>query len=170
MALESKAATLADQAGFPHRGWTLIKEIDTGLSRRIFRRHGPQYERCEYCGNPRVRYLFILRHPHWSEEISVGGNCASHLTEQPDLKTRGQDNAKKRSRLENFLNAKGWKRSSKGNLYIKYRNHHIVIFQDQRSTDKYKIKIDDEFGFMNYPSIEQAKHRAFEVIEQMNKK
>ena len=65
-------------------------------------------------------------------------------------------------RRANFLKLKGWQKSVKGNPWISYQDHHIVLIR-QRDR-KFRLQIDNVFGKMVFPDERSAKLRAFDVV------
>ncbi|MDD2958951.1 MAG: hypothetical protein PHE06_07960 [Lachnospiraceae bacterium] len=59
-----------NKAGIPHKGWTCIDVVD--LAEDSEPGDEVQYEQCEMCGNERIRFVHIMHHPEYSEELHVG--------------------------------------------------------------------------------------------------
>lgn len=100
------------------------------------------YEICMMCGKERIRYVHVVSHPDYGEELLVGCQCAEKLTEDyinPKLKEKELRN--KTNRRTNFFKRK-WKISAKGNQYLNIDGHHILIMEN-RLTHKFIVKIDD---------------------------
>ena len=57
----------------------------------------------------------------------------------------------------------------KGNLFINYDRHHLLIYTDDK-TEKYRLKIDNIFGKKTFETIEQAKMAAFKGVEYLKEK
>ena len=66
-----------DKTGIPHKGWQHIGVEDLGEG--ISSGEEIPYEHCEMCGNERIRYVHILKHPDFPHELRVGCDCAEKL-------------------------------------------------------------------------------------------
>jgi hypothetical protein len=99
------------QLGVPHKGWTCVAMEDVGDDLVI----------CEMCGFAEVRYVHVMTHEAWSEELRVGYVCASHM-EQDYVGVKERE-----ARFHSYIGRRGrwltrqWRRSSKGNEFLKCR-------------------------------------------------
>jgi hypothetical protein len=62
----------------------------------------------------------------------------------------------------NFVKLKSWKISAKGNSWIEYQGHHIIVVR--RSNGKFTLRIDGEAGKLFFPDRNSAMARAFDVV------
>ncbi|MGE4560532.1 MAG: HNH endonuclease [Desulfobulbus sp.] len=110
---------------------------------------------CDYC-NTDITWHFTIYHPEWGEMV-VGSECAENLslgTEVKILKSYQR-------RLRTFIVSPRWIETKKG-FRITYQDYSILIF---RKGNKYRIKIDNEWGKLEYEFLEEAKVRAFKVVD-----
>lgn len=116
-----------DNAGFPHKGWTLIECIDLGAD--VSDDDEIEYETCEMCHNERIRYVHVLTHPDYPGEIRVGCDCACKLTEDyishPENERRLKNKA---ARRRNFLKQE-WGKNYKGNWVLRYKGEYITAIK-----------------------------------------
>lgn len=156
-----------DQKDLPHKGWELIDVIDIredGISAE-----DTNYETCMICGNPKIRYVHILKHKEIPNEYRVGRICAIKLTnDYINPKEREKALKNKSNRRSNWIRRK-WKISARGNLFLNVEGNNLVIFHDKRS-GKYKCKINSKFGTKLYNSINQAKIGLFNKVEELKSK
>lgn len=68
-----------DKKDIPHKGWTEIGMEDLGEEAEFG--EDIEYERCEMCGNEKIRYVHIMTHPEFPGELRVGCICACHMTD-----------------------------------------------------------------------------------------
>lgn len=54
----------------PRKGWRCATVLDYGAE---------NYQTCEMCGNPRVRYIHRMMHEEHTGQLSVGCVCAEHM-------------------------------------------------------------------------------------------
>ena len=54
----------------PRKGWRCATVLDYGEE---------NYQTCEMCGNPRVRYIHRMTHAEYTGQLSVGCVCAEHM-------------------------------------------------------------------------------------------
>lgn len=122
----------------PTSGWIECMEDDLGALTG----------ECEVC-QTRIRYVYTVWHPEWSESYEVGCECCDQMT------------GLSMSRRERFVSSPLWKRFSAA-AYRKYKGRSIAI---NRNADGFKITIDACWGKKPYGSMEEAMKRAFDVIE-----
>lgn len=63
-----------------------------------------QYEQCQMCGHEKIRYVHILEHKDFPEELRVGCVCASKLTnDYVKPQERERDLRNRANRRQNFM-------------------------------------------------------------------
>ncbi|MCC8360613.1 hypothetical protein [Salinimicrobium sediminilitoris] len=151
----------------PHKGWNLEYVYD-------IREEGESvdetdYETCMMCNNERIRFVHVVSHKAFSQELKVGCVCAEKMTsDYVNPKKQEQRLRHKAQRRINWLR-KEWKASKNGNLFVKVKDHLVVIFRDKR-TKKFRCKIGEFYGKKQFETIKLAKLAAFEGIEYFKKK
>jgi hypothetical protein len=150
------------EAGFPHKGWKWVGARDSrdndGLSYE-------EYPCCEFCDKTQIRYVHILEHPNFPDSVEVGCECAEQLTEDySNPQSHEKDLRNRASRRTKFPDRKGWKVSEKGNPYINYEEHHIIVIQSPKGDCI--LRIDGKLGKIKYKSVKEAQLKAFDVIQQ----
>lgn len=68
-----------NKVDLPHKGWTEIGMEDLGENTEFGEEI--EYEQCEMCGNEKIRYVHIMKHPDVDGELHVGCICASKMTD-----------------------------------------------------------------------------------------
>ena len=152
---------LKSTPGCPKTGWEWVRVVD--LHDDEGKEYG-DYEECEYCTKEQIRYVHYLRHPDWKNTISVGCICASLLTGNGRAEEEEQRLRKLAQRRTNFLRLKSWRTSAKGNMWIEYQDHHIIIVR--LSPVKYRLRIDGQLGKLTFSDKQRAMLRAFDVVMQ----
>jgi hypothetical protein len=148
--------------GIPQKGWMLVDVVD-------IREDGQtacetEYETCMMCGNEKIRYVHIVKHVEVGEEFRVGCSCAEKMTnDYVNPKQRESQLKNRASRRINWMK-KNWKVSKNGNLFLKIEGRLLLIYQDKKS-NKYKVKIGEQFGTKSFDTLELAKIAAFNGIE-----
>lgn len=110
---------------------------------------------CANCSRE-VKWHVTIYHPDWGETV-VGSECGENLSLGPEfaeLKSYSR-------RLNAFIDSPRWKTTPKG-WRIDQKEYFVLIF---RQDDSFKIKIDDKWGDIPFASCEEAKRKAFQVIE-----
>jgi hypothetical protein len=120
------------------------------------------YEDCEFCWQEQIRYVHALRHLDWKNVIYVGRICANNLSGNSEVNTTERRLRNRAQRRQNFAKLKSWKVSAKGNEWIRYQGHHIVLIV--WSNGKYRLRIDGELGKIEFDTARDAKLKAFDVI------
>lgn len=149
------------EEGFPHKGW---KWVDVRDSRDNDGLSYDEYPSCEFCDHTQIRYVHILEHPNFPDTIEVGCECAEQLTEDyANPQSRERDLRNRASRRVKFPERKGWKVSPKGNPWIDYEDHHIIVIRSPKGDCM--LRIDGQLGKIKYKSVKEAQLKAFDVIQ-----
>lgn len=155
-ALKENSPNLWKSSSVPHSGWTCVGVEDLGSPAGI----------CQMCGCQIIRYVHQMEHPDYSS-LSVGCVCAGRMEgDVEQAKRREADFKNCQTRRMNFCKRE-WKRSGKGNEYLKIDNHVVVLYHDTKGQGSWKYSIDNEFGRAEYISREQAVTGVFEALERM---
>ncbi|MFN9819301.1 MAG: hypothetical protein ACK56K_01195 [Akkermansiaceae bacterium] len=152
--------------GCPQSNWTWLGCIDLKEDEGL---EFDDYEECEFCGQESIRFVHSLKHTDWKNTIKVGRICAARYTRtSPRDLAAAEAVLKNRSqRRQRFPNHKSWKLSSKGNRYIEYSGSFVVV---TKKPDGYRLKIDERWGNIAFPTAKEAMLRAFDVITRKNQK
>ncbi|MCR5248969.1 MAG: UvrD-helicase domain-containing protein [Lachnospiraceae bacterium] len=147
----------------PHTGWQCVGVTDLGAPVGI----------CEMCGHQIIRYAHQMEHPHYRSLI-CGCVCAGRMEGNIDAaRQREADLKNAQARRVKFFKRK-WKRSAKGNEYLKIDGHIIVIYdvagKDLRKPSAWKYSIDKEFSKGTYDSRERAMAAVFDALEKIRNK
>ena len=144
--------------GVPHRGWQCVNIEDLGAPDLI----------CEMCELQEIRYVHYMQHSAYPETLKCGCVCAGHMEENlagaKRRETLLQNSAKRRAA---WPDRKGWKKSRKGNPYIKVDGYHITIFPSGASWGgvvKNSLLDFELFAKRQYPTIRAAQLAAFDAM------
>lgn len=113
--------------GIPHKGWKLVDCIDLGANGSGS--NGIRYESCEMCNQERIRYVHILRHPNYPNEIRVGCVCACKMTGDYDTPHEFEKKLHNRFLRKNNFLKQNWIRNPNGNLVLHYKNETITAIE-----------------------------------------
>jgi hypothetical protein len=122
------ATGLWKRPGVPQKGWTCVDTDD-------LRADDPEADLaiCEMCEVQEIRYVHRMRHPDYAAELDVGCVCAEKM--EDDYKGPRRREAPLRSRAarrSKWLKRK-WKRSERGNDYIKSDGYRVTVFRVDRA-------------------------------------
>ena len=70
--MENKNMNLWDQPNIPHKGWSYVGIVDLGEECSCDEE--VEYEQCQMCGKERIRYIHILEHPDYSNDV-ISAEC-----------------------------------------------------------------------------------------------
>lgn len=129
----------------PRTGWEFLSQDDLG----------DLIGTCELCQTP-IRHVFTIHHENW-EPMDVGTICCDHLTGT----TIATELHKYQNRLDRFLTSVRWKEIN-DYLQIKQAGIWIMIKQEK---SKYRVYMNNKKGGVLYDSLDSAKKKAFESIE-----
>lgn len=139
----------------PKIGWHCVGVTDLGAPIGI----------CEMCGYQIIRYAHYMSHPQYGG-LTCGCVCAGKMEGNISAAKRREAELKnKESRKTTFMN-KQWKKSVKGNEYLKKDGHLIVLFcSSERHLWKYSI--DNIICKEMFATREAAVAAAFEALEKL---
>ena len=146
--------------GVPQTGWRCVDVYDVRGDGATA--NEAEYATCEMCERERIRFVHILEHDTFRDQLRVGRICAQNLSEDyinPRIKEAALKSKAKRK--ENWL-ARRWQVSTSGNDYIKIDKRILVVFPDKNRSGMWKYKIDSQFSKKSYPSSNSAKMALFE--------
>ncbi len=149
-----------DRVDVPHKGWVCVNSYDLCED-------GAEegYAACEMCGQERIRYVHVMRHEKFSEELKVGCVCAEKMSDDyigPKNREKGLRNIS--SRRRNWITRK-WRVSSKGNDFLNVGGHNIVVFSAKNKVGYWGFRIDSALSRENYEEKNQAKLAAFDLFQ-----
>ena len=143
----------------PLQGWYCISvsdtlEEDTGLFT------------CELCGCVRVRFVHVMRHDQYFEDVSVGCICAG-IMEGDILAAKERERlVRNRARRRANFPYRKWRKGRRGGLFLNHKGASIIIWRSdglywasykKQSTRLYKGK-----PITNYLS---AIYAAFDLVD-----
>ncbi len=154
--LKENSPNLWKRDDAPHEGWTCVGIEDLGAPVGI----------CEMCGYQIIRYAHHMEHPRY-RSLTAGCVCAGRMEGDIEAARRRETEYKnKASRREHFFQ-KIWKRSKKGNEYLKTEGHVIVLYQIEKAGNKWKYSIDNVSGKSLYPDRDKAAAGVFDALEKL---
>lgn len=144
-----------EDPNFPKTGWSCTGVTDLGSPVGI----------CEMCGWQIIRYVHHMVHDS-GLSLDCGCVCAGKLEGNIErAKKRESAFKNKEARKFNFKK-RTWKKSGRGNEYLKIKNHIVVLFHF-RDSDKWKYSIDNEFCKKSYNSRNEVIEAVFEALEKL---
>ncbi len=153
--------------GFPHRGWDCVDVID--LNPEELPSDGVEYATCEACGQYPVRFVHVLVHDAWEDQVEVGCVCAEKLTGDYVNPKRHEAELKKRSATRQRWLKRKWKTSPKGNPWLKVEGRLITVFPSRFSAG-YCYVIDGNFSRKTYPTPRAAMMASYEGFDYLNRR
>lgn len=142
----------------PHKGWNCIDIEDLSEPKNI----------CEMCESQHIRYVHYMKHPDYKNILGVGCICAGKMEENYIIAKQRDDYMKKRaSKRQRWLKNSRWKKSQKGNDWIK-TDGYIIVMKKNGVLWSALIKSEDEtfkkWSNRKYESINEAKLAAFDYL------
>lgn len=150
--------------GSPSTGWRWLRATDL-QNDDDQRASSSNTERsiCQFCGREKIRFVHHLAHEDWPGTIAVGRICANDLAGDPAIDATERRLRNLAQRRAAFTKLKGWQTSEKGNLWIEYEGHHIVVVRFPGG--RCRLRIDGEFGRLTFANKDRAMRRAFDVVQ-----
>lgn len=153
--------------GIPHKGWECVEVFD--LADESDSDEEIQYEQCEMCGNEKIRYVHVMKHREYQDELHVGCVCAEKMTGDYVTPRKIETSLRNRAARKTNFHKVPWKYNDVKHTYSKkYKGEYITIlesrygnfgvfFAGQRIWDIEGKKI---------RTFERAEHAAFEIFEE----
>jgi len=143
----------------PKSGWQFVRLFDACS----FDPAAPEY-RCEAPScNRKLRWVHVLEHPDWDEQINVGCCCAAKLSSTYDAAGVELKAKKAHDALTRFLNPDRWRESAKGNQTREVRGTRVTIYL---ATCGYNYVFDGKHGHGRYSSEAEAMTAAFHKLKE----
>lgn len=155
-------SNLWNTPGIPHRGWTLEDVYDVRADGESV--DETNYEKCEMCGNEKIRFVHIVSHPDMNDQMRVGCVCSEKMTNDYVNPRRVEKELRKRATRRNNWTKKNWRTSQNGNYFLKTQGRFLLIYRDKR-TGKFRFKIDEDFDRKYFDTLDKAKVAVFNKIE-----
>lgn len=158
-----------NREGVPRKGWQCMDVFD--LAEEAEQDEDIPYEQCEMCGNEKIRYVHIMRHPEFPDELHVGCVCAEKMTDDYVNPRKYETALKNKAARRRNFNKVDWRFNSVKNTYSKkYKGEYITIMQGVYGGwgiffANQKIW---EYDGRRIRSFEDAEKVAFEIFEQYN--
>ena len=120
---------------------------------------------CELCGCSKVRYVHVMRHDQYFEDIEVGCICAG-IMEGDILAAKERERLMKNraKRKQNFVRRK-WKQTRDGGYFTNYRGKQVFI----KLSNRYSVTCDGKqtCSYKNRPidNFLSAAYAAFDLAD-----
>ena len=124
---------------------------------------------CELCDCPQVRYVHVMFHEHYFEEIHVGCICAGIMeSDMLAAKAREREMKNRAKRKANYLKRE-WQWRANGNRTLKYKNRRLTITPSRSGNGGYGVVCDGR-SIWNYKGKRianqpEAIRAAFDLVD-----
>lgn len=152
--------------GAPLEGWYCIEMYDVAEEDKSF--DDAELTACELCDCSSVRYVHVMHHNDYFEDVKVGCICAG-IMEGDILTAKARDNEMKNraKRKHNFPNRK-WHKTYNGNVTLVYRGQRIFINKSQYGNN-YGVRCGEKstWKYKGQPIINflSAVYAAFDLVD-----
>lgn len=155
------------KAGIPHKGWVCVDVED--IAENATGSENIEYEQCEMCGNEKIRFVHIMEHPEYPNELRVGCVCAEKMSGDYVNPRKAEDTLRKRALRRKNFNNKDWNfNPAKRTHSKKYKGEYITIMESWNGN--LGIFFADnriwEYNGRKIRSFEEAERVAFEIFEE----
>lgn len=158
-------SNLWNTPNIPHKGWACVDVFDVRADGAPVEE--TNYETCEMCGNERIRFVHLMRHQEHDGELRVGCVCAEKMSGDYQTPKRREKVLRSRADRRAKWLARKWRRSAKGNLWIKAGDYHVVVAAELGQLGKVRGFINNKRGRFLYESEDAARLALFDAIEKM---
>lgn len=124
---------------------------------------------CELCDCPKVRFVHVMRHLHYFEDVHVGCNCAGIMEgDILDAKERDRLMKNRSKRKRNYLKLE-WQLKENGNRTMRYKNRWITIMQSKYGNGGYGVICGNKsvwrYKGCAISNFLTAVHAAFDIVD-----
>ena len=158
--------------GAPIIGWICIDTYDITGEGWIEGNENGLFT-CELCKCPRVRYVHVMQHDNYFENVSVGCICAG-IMEGNILAAKEREKIlrNRAKRKQNYLK-RGWKTSINGNKTLKYKGEHLTIINSKFSDGGFGVVYNGgsvwQYKNKKITNFLSAMHAAFDIADPLPK-
>jgi len=152
--------------GIPHKGWqceTVYDVREDGASQ-----DDTAYEVCQMCGNVPIRFVHVMSHSEYPEDMNVGCICAQKMSDDYVGPERSETALRNRAVRRKKWLTRTWRVSSKGNDFLNVDGYNIVISPDKYHEGKWGYRLDGKLSRKRFSSKDQAKLAAFDEFWENN--
>jgi len=153
-----------DRKNVPQKGWECIDFYDLCADANEV------YATCEMCGQERIRYVHVMRHPDFYDDLLVGCVCAGKMSDDYVNPEKREKILSNRSKRRKSWLSRTWRVSAKGNDFLNVKGHNVTIFPAKHRLGHWCFKIDDDFNQNTYEDKNRAKLAAFDLLQKYNEK
>ncbi|WP_082782262.1 hypothetical protein [Acetobacter senegalensis] len=145
------------QAGVPKKGWSCVGVDDLEEPQQL----------CQMCESIEIRYVHIMEHPDYVDQLQVGCVCAEHMEEDYKRPREREQRLKKAAKRRTSWANRTWRVSRMGNPYLNVEGFNLVIYARQ---DKWSVNIKNrasgitKSGRKLYSSVSEAKIGALNAL------
>lgn len=151
--------------GAPLSGWYCVDVIDVADEDGGI----VSFATCELCHCNKVRYIHVMHHDDFFEDVEVGCICAGIM--EGDIlaaKERERQMKNRAKRKQNFPCRK-WHQTRTGNYYLTYKGKRIFINRSRYNPNCYGVQMDGQsiWSYKNRPidSFLVAAYVAFDLAD-----
>lgn len=152
----------------PFADWVCMYTYDIDEDGWLFSGEGAKFT-CELCGCVKVRFVHVMRHIDYFEDISVGCVCAGIMEGDIIAATERERLLRNRlNRKKNYLKRK-WSFGIGGNSTLRYKNQQITIIRNKFGVDGYGVvyqgKLVLQYKNRRITDFLTAVHAAFDLVD-----
>lgn len=148
------------EPGVPHKGWVCVDLYD-----HCEGDDDCDLIRCEMCDARDIRFVHVMRHANYEDDVLAGSVCAENMAEgyaakavEKSMRQRAQRRASRRSRWLGL----NWRAGKKpGTQWLKKDGHFLGVFARGAGWGYW---IDEEFGQRSYLTRDEAKLALFDAF------
>lgn len=134
----------------PRSDWELIATDDLG----------DLCGNCEYC-DTELRYTFLIHHPNWGF-MSVGTKCCDRFTDTAEASEHHAEFVRRNARRKKFVSSSRWSELQSGATIIERAGITVKILPTEHG---FRVSLDEANGKQEYPTLLDARMKAFDLIE-----
>jgi len=156
-----------NRVGIPHKGWICVGVED--IAENTDTLEDIEYEQCEMCGNEKIRYVHIMKHPEYPDELHVGCVCAEKMSGDYVNPRKVEVTLRNRATRRKNFNKKEWRFNPTKRTYSKkYKGEYITVMESQYGNWGifFAGKRFWEYNGRKIFSFEGAERVAFEIFEE----
>jgi len=119
-----------------------------------------------------IRFVHYMTHPGYKAELGVGAICAGHMEGNRQAAVDREQQLKRTAGRRARWLGRGWKKSAKGNPYLKADGYIVTVFPSKWGGFDFSVKPEVGtkvvYSRRHYETADRAKLAAFDQLVRMN--
>ena len=151
----AKCAKRLKEWGAPLSGWSCVSVYDATEGEDM-----NSFEECELCGCAKVRFVHVMSHPDFYENITVGCICAGIMEDDLCAAQKRERKMKNRAKRKKSYLKRKWREVRPSCYFLLYKKKKLMIYRDMC-----RVVCDEQILTGHHMRLIDAKLAAFDFVD-----